>query len=528
MPTVLLVDCSLGMAERFSFVIKQADNMETTMNIEKRSLIAKLIESLMANNTSPTRLETIALVFFAGKDTIKIVQHFTRNTEDIVKSVQKIPIFGDYSLKSAIDFSKKYLTTTFGAQRSQKILVFTDSSHRDDDEDSSNQTNVNNSENQMDVDLRNPTSNDEPNKISSSNSHTEVSFICIRKPSSIDRIRFEEITERTHCSLSQIYWLLNREKENHAIITNEMIHDVITDIKNDLTNIFVSVLKCGHYESQLAVYPKIKSAILQTTGELLQPSNTLTVNGFIELSSIRSAMATSTHILLPILRHSRVPVFATKKSAVAPSTPSVPSKKINAANNFYYLLLVCLKKAKSAALISVNDQWFGTIHCQKFERKKKSSRLILSVFEPGDRIPWIPSFERLGPYAMIFPTGPSGDLDYKKQPWPVKPFPRSYTETFLIWCRQNNFQNDINKFVRASAKLPEKVNIFYRELNKVCRGAFIYGLREQLFHLLFQLFQRQIQLGKIKPDGKKYIENVLNYMTRLCSSDRFIKYEETT
>jgi len=64
MPTVLLVDCSLGMAERFSFVIKQGDNMATTMNIEKRSLISKLIESLMTNISSPTKLETIALVTF--------------------------------------------------------------------------------------------------------------------------------------------------------------------------------------------------------------------------------------------------------------------------------------------------------------------------------------------------------------------------------------------------------------------------------------------------------------------------------
>ena len=197
----------------------------------------------------------------------------------------------------------------------------------------------------------------------------------------------------------------------------------------------------------------------QTTGELLQPSNTLTVNGFIELSSIRSAMATSKHILLPIQRYSRpqpaMPMFATKKFAAAasststaaatptPTTPGSPGptpKKSNAANNFYYLLLVSLKKEKSAALISVNDQWFGAIHCQKFERKKKSSRLILSVFEPGDCIPWISSFERLGPYAVVFPPGSDGDFVYKKQPWPVKPFARSYTETFLIWCRQNNFQ----------------------------------------------------------------------------------------
>jgi hypothetical protein len=49
------------------------------------------------------------------------VQHFTRNTEDITKSVQKIPILGDFSLKPAIEFAKTYLTTTFGAQRSQKV-----------------------------------------------------------------------------------------------------------------------------------------------------------------------------------------------------------------------------------------------------------------------------------------------------------------------------------------------------------------------------------------------------------------------
>ncbi|CAF0863975.1 unnamed protein product [Adineta ricciae] len=535
MPTVLLIDCSLGMAERFSLTIKQGDNMATTMNIEKRSLIAKIIEALMTNVTTPTKLDTMSVVLFAGEDTIKIVQNFTKNSDDIIKSVQKVPIFGDLSLRSAIEFSKKYLTTAFGAQRSQKILVFTDSSHRDDELLNKNftQSNI-----QMDVDLRKPAVADEHNKVSSSNSHTDVSFVCIRKPSNSDRARLEDLTTQAQCSFSKIYWLLKREKENNSTVTQDMIKDMITNIKADLTDIFVSVLKCGHYESQLAVYPIIKPAILQTTGELLQPSNTLTVNGFIELSSIRSAMATSKHILLPIQRYTRpqpaVPMFATKKSAVgattASTTPSSPSvshqKKLNTTNNLYYLLLISLKKEKSAALVSINDQWYGAIHCQKFERKKKSSRLILSVFEPGDCIPWISSFERLGPYAMVFPPDNHGELAYKKQPWPVKPFARSYAETFLIWCRQNNFQNDINKFVRASAKLPDKVNIFHRELNKICRGAFIYGLRERLFHLLQKLFQRQIQTGKIKPEGVKHVQNIINYMNRLSSSDRYIKFEE--
>ena len=170
-------------------------------------------------------------------------------------------------------------------------------------------------------------------------------------------------------------------------------------------------------------------------------------------------MATSKHILLPIQRHARpelaVPMFATKKSATTASTTATPTasqKKSNVANNFYHLLLVSLKKEKSAALISVNDQWFGAIHCQKFDRKKKASRLILSVFEPGDCIPWISSFERLGPYAVVFPPANNGDLVYKKQAWPVKQFPRSYTETFLIWCRHINFQ--VISFARRSHRCP--------------------------------------------------------------------------
>lgn len=65
-----------------------------------------------------------------------------------------------------------------------------------------------------------------------------------------------------------------------------------------------------------------------------------------------------------------------------------------------------------------------------------------------------------------------------------------------------------------------------KELNKICRGAFIYGLRDRLFHLLRQLFQNQIQMGKIKPEGIKHVQNVISYMNRLSSSDRFIKYEE--
>lgn len=115
----------------------------------------------------------------------------------------------------------------------------------------------------MDIDLRKDTINDDQSKSSvSSNSHTDISFVCIRKPSSADRARIEDLTQQAQCSLSKIYYLLNRDTENNPTITMDMVQDVITQIKADLTDIFISVLKCGHYESQLAVYPTIKPAVL--------------------------------------------------------------------------------------------------------------------------------------------------------------------------------------------------------------------------------------------------------------------------
>ena len=114
----------------------------------------------------------------------------------------------------------------------------------------------------MDVDLRKPVHHEEPEKITSSNAHTAVSYVCIRKPSGKDRARLEDVSERAHCSLSKIYWLINQEKGNPVTITTDKIQEIIKQIKSDMLNVFISTLKCGHYESQLAVYPSIKPAVL--------------------------------------------------------------------------------------------------------------------------------------------------------------------------------------------------------------------------------------------------------------------------
>lgn len=117
----------------------------------------------------------------------------------------------------------------------------------------------------MDVDLRKPITQDDQEKILLTSSHADVSYVCIRKPSGLDRAQLEEICQQVQCSLSKVYWLINREKETSLTINHDMVQEVMNQIKADLMNVFISTLKCGHYESQLAVYPAIKPATLFVT-----------------------------------------------------------------------------------------------------------------------------------------------------------------------------------------------------------------------------------------------------------------------
>ena len=115
----------------------------------------------------------------------------------------------------------------------------------------------------MDVDLRAPAVSEEDEEtILSSNSRTDVSVVSIRKPSTMNRARLEDLCQHVQCSLSRIYWLLNREKETPLTINHDVVQKVMNQIKEDLLNVLISTLKCGHYESQLAVYPTIKPATL--------------------------------------------------------------------------------------------------------------------------------------------------------------------------------------------------------------------------------------------------------------------------
>ncbi|KAG1700932.1 Integrator complex subunit 14 [Nymphon striatum] len=103
------------------------------------------------------------------------------------------------------------------------------------------------------------------------------------------------------------------------------------------------------------------------------------------------------------------------------------------------------------------EDWYGMLYSWADTRKK--SNLMLTVFEPGDSIPWIGSFKELTPISC-FETSPYSEAS----PFPVKKGTekKSYVQNCVVWIKQSGLQADIQKVLRHARKLPEKNQHFYR------------------------------------------------------------------
>lgn len=122
--------------------------------------------------------------------------------------------------------------------------------------------------------------------------------------------------------------------------------------------------------------------------------------------------------------------------------------------SFCVLLHGALKVENMAALVTLNDNWFGFVY--SWADSKKKSNLMLTVLTPGsDSIPWL------------------GDLNYfhctdntiaeHLSSFPVRPSEkRSYSQNSVVWIRQTGIQSDIQKILRHARKLPEKTQQFYK------------------------------------------------------------------
>ncbi|XP_065194287.1 integrator complex subunit 14-like [Sycon ciliatum] len=176
--------------------------------------------------------------------------------------------------------------------------------------------------------------------------------------------------------------------------------------------------------------------------------------------------------------------------------------------SFRVLLHASLRVEALVALVRFRKDWFGLL--MSAADSKKKANLVLSIFAPGCQLPWLGGrLSMLGPSALLQQetgltrkrrhseaSGEQSDSEpgeYRPSDYlPVPPItPPSFNSlSGLTWARQQNIQNDVTKVMKFARRLPEKINAFLRETNRVRHTALCYGLTE-LLEVLSEVLLRE-------------------------------------
>lgn len=145
------------------------------------------------------------------------------------------------------------------------------------------------------------------------------------------------------------------------------------------------------------------------------------------------------------------------------------------------LLHGALKVENLAALVLLNNNWYGFIY--SYADTKKKSNLMLNILPPGNYvIPWLGDLQMLGFVEDLMPGENSA--------FPVKADKRSYSQSCVVWINRISLQSDIQKVLRHAKKMPEKTQHFYKELNRIRRAALSVGFVE-LLEAMATLFDKE-------------------------------------
>ncbi|KAG4069438.1 hypothetical protein HA402_001737 [Bradysia odoriphaga] len=327
------------------------------------------------------------------------------------------------------------------------------------------------------------------------------------------------------------------KKEEKTTVTSPLsvqsINDLVAKMCETNFKQFEAVLKCGGYfklESLINIWPAPLPYTNKETDVTSMISRKLEICGFVSLSDIGSPMSISRHLILPKMDQvnkkfskseavneyekleADIKMFYSKSDGANSDEESPPCQANELAKESVCVLLHgALKVENMAALILLNENWFGFIY--SYADSKKKSNLMLTVLPPGhDVIPWLGDLRYVGNIE---------DTQQDNSVFPVKPIDkRSYSQNCVVWIKQAGLQSDIQKVLRHAKKLPEKTQNFYKELNRIRRAALSLGFVE-LLDGLSSLFEREIALlpSNASPDCALQLKHTAMELRKLTNRD---------
>ncbi|XP_067623068.1 integrator complex subunit 14 [Eurosta solidaginis] len=165
------------------------------------------------------------------------------------------------------------------------------------------------------------------------------------------------------------------------------------------------------------------------------------------------------------------------KSGGNSSSVIIPAEK----ESMCVLLHGAMKVENLAALVLLNDNWYGFLY--SYADSKKKSNLMLNILPPGNNvIPWLGDLQLLGFVEDLLPG--------ETHTFPVKADKRSYSQSCVVWIKKVSLQSDVQKVLRHAKKMPEKTQHFFKELNRIRRAALSIGFVE-LLEAMATLFEKE-------------------------------------
>ncbi|XP_055325567.1 integrator complex subunit 14-like [Sitodiplosis mosellana] len=449
MPTIIALDVSLSMTRTLP-VTTNGTNGTNDEHITYNQLAVQGINEFLNYLTKNSKLEHVALVVFSSK--YDVLVDFTRDYDAIRQALFNVEHYDKVCLENMLRSAGAMLLSSWGSQNYNQIVAFTHcgvglgttSLHSTIStliaQNASKAAPTSSTNMPKPQFLQNETSSESWIPFSGL---SKLSFICLgstAEPYFQTAIELYQQLLDVSGQKGQLF-VAHVESEASKVIkstyngdaaafptTSQWKNEIITRLIDEMCEInykpFEAILNCGEYhklESPIVIWP----SPMPYDDEREPPkmiSRTITVCGFLNLADIGSPMSVSRHLILP----------NENLTTARPQGTTDAEKLENDIKSFYskseeddrsdhnkstdesacVLLHGALKFENLAAVVVLNDDWFGFLH--SYSDSKRKSNIILTILPPGnDNIPWLSDFR-------FFATA-NGALPGENSQFPIKP-----------------------------------------------------------------------------------------------------------
>ncbi|XP_013781379.1 integrator complex subunit 14-like [Limulus polyphemus] len=480
MPTVLLLDVSLSMCRP----VLQPDIAEP---YQLRNLAVHGLNSLLDFINQHCKLEFCSLIIFSSS--CEILSPFTRDLESVKKALLNIDFYDKTCIETALGSTKNAVLEEWGGSVPCQIILVTDGS-----------TGIGpNSLKQRLQDIGTKTKETEQRFPLPFPFPSKLHVVCLSNPKD----------SNLQVSIPLYQKLIDMNGGNGQVFVPEgnlnlkTVQQMFLKLAETYYRPFHGTLHCGNLNCNISLSPPPEACekINDFDSRKVEMSTDILICGFLDINQASNPPALSRHLVLPIppqsLKEEGKAVMM-KQDIDASDDDAVVGNDEGKQPSFCVLLHGSLKVEGMVALCHLGEDWYGML-CSWADSKKKSN-LMLSTFEPGlEVVPWLGKFTQIGPASLL----PELSKSVTENSFPIKlAEKRSYAQNCVVWIRQMALQADIQKILRHARKLPDKTQNFYKELNKLRRGALAFGFYELLDGMAI-ILERECTLlpGSAHPDA---------------------------